>query len=234
MKNFKKVMAMGLATMAALSAMSMSAMAAETNNISAETSVAYMNYDAAPESMKEAILDARVDAVFAGNQSWTIDGQVGYVDEDGNYVAFPEFSDVFPGWDYDAINARYQELTPDASYIASEYDNQIAPMSISRTYFNNNVSFKKPSDSQSSTPFTTFNSNSDKYLKCYAQTMPGTSVNFGVTKNGTEVGYANFLAVGQPICVTNDSGQTYAFRGSTYSTTGNGRVVVYACSNAND
>lgn len=142
MKNFKKAMAMGLATMAAVSATSMSVMAAETNNISAETSVAYMNYDAAPESMKEAILDARVDAVFAGNQSWTIDGQVGYVDEDGNYVAFPEFSDAFPGWDYDAINARYQELTPDTSYIASESDNQIAPMSISRTYFNNNVSFK--------------------------------------------------------------------------------------------
>lgn len=230
MKKFKKVMAMSCAAIMAVSAMSVSAFAMDTT-----VDLATLNYETASAEMQDRILEARVNEVFYGDQAWCIDGQMGVKNADGEFEAFPEFSDVFPGWDFDEISAKYDEMTTSAGIFAGTVDQDISVTSISKYYWSSAINLPNPVDEEETAPFTTFNSNSDAYIAGYAATLPtGSTINFGVKKGTVTVGYYPYCSKLDTWYVVNDAGQNYSVRASTYSNPCQAFVYVYACSSLND
>jgi hypothetical protein len=56
------------------------------------------------------ILEARSEIVF-GSQSWTVDGTVQIINEDGTVEKLPEFDALFPNWDLDEISKHVSDLS---------------------------------------------------------------------------------------------------------------------------
>ncbi|MBQ7460144.1 MAG: hypothetical protein IJS72_02115 [Oscillospiraceae bacterium] len=61
---------------------------------------AYLDLANADEEMKDRILKAREIIIFSS--SWVKDGEEAYVSHNGKLEKLPEFSELFPGWDYPA------------------------------------------------------------------------------------------------------------------------------------
>nr|WP_325185786.1 hypothetical protein [uncultured Oscillibacter sp.] len=63
--------------------------------------IAYQDLEGASEEMRAKILEAR--KLIINNTSWAADGyDAVMIDENGNRVPIPHFSDLFPGWDMPA------------------------------------------------------------------------------------------------------------------------------------
>ena len=102
--NLKRLTSLVLAvsTVFCISASAMAADPAQTQ-IAKAREIAYMDVDAAPAAMREAILDAR--EVIINSQCWVADGYRGYYTApDGTETEVPHFSELFPGWDLPAVD----------------------------------------------------------------------------------------------------------------------------------
>jgi len=69
-------------------------------------------------SLVYLILEARHGVVFSEYTAWTIDGQMGIINEDGSKEALPEFSELFPNWDLGQIDAFAAREFPATAYDA--------------------------------------------------------------------------------------------------------------------
>lgn len=198
---------------------------------------AHLEYEKIRDSkLKDLILKDRVEEVFYGNKSWSVDGMCEIENENGEWVALPKFSEVFPGWDFDVINDKYNEMIG-----ASEVDvtklneSAISPASISQYWFSGTTYLRNPTSGVNTDPFVSRVSNSSPYIKGYAATLPtGSKVNFGISKNGVNLDHVSQLNVGQKWRIANDPGQLYSVRASTYDNPGEAYVCVYTCTDAND
>lgn len=226
MKKFKKVMAMGLATIAAVSAMSMSAMAADSStadscNATAEivratanandSYYAYMDYDSAGESIKPLIIQARKNIVF-GDYAWTVNGQVSAVNEDGSETVLPEFSDLFPGWDLSIISVENDQNTPFALSHLVEFGSNVDVPAQGTSY---------------SEPFYSFVGNGKK-VYAWADTLEfGHQINFGFkcVNTGDYVGYKPNCEVKASASITATNDYSYQVRCSSKQ----GNCEAYIC-----
>lgn len=95
------------------------ASAAQTVDTSAPSveELAYMDLDGASPELRESILKARAQIIYT--KSWTVDGAVSVIHQDGTVEMLPEFSDLFPGWDLGEIRSVFaQPNEPVTSEIA--------------------------------------------------------------------------------------------------------------------
>jgi hypothetical protein len=97
--TFDEVYGIGLATLE-----DAIAEAFPSANLSIED-VAYICFDESLPHIQNLILRARYEIVFSEYVSWTVDGQMYKVNDDGSTEALPEFSRLFPGWDLGQIES---------------------------------------------------------------------------------------------------------------------------------
>ena len=213
--RIKNTIALDLAALAAVSALSISAFA-ETNadvcNVTAEmiystadTSdryYAYMEYNEADSATKELILQARKNIVF-GYYAWTVNGQMSTTDENGNKIELPEFDELFPGWNLSDLTTYYE--TEDTLSIAS---NSI----------NCNKAWNVPTKTDSySAKFYSFTGNGNEVYTWASTLTTGYQINFGFKNTDTEeyVGYYPECEKMQAAHITAGNGVGYEIRCSS-------------------
>ena len=216
---------MGCAAVMAISAMSMSAFAADNLSVNADVVrtnaneidqyYAYMDYDSANETVKPLIIQARKNIVF-GDYAWTVNGQISDVNEDGSETVLPEFSDLFPGWDLSIISEENDIDTPFALSNLIE--------------FNSNVNVPAQGDSYSE-PFYSFVGNGNK-VYVWADTLEtGHQINFGFKciNTGDYLGYKPSCRARTSSSITATNGYSYQVRCSSKQ----GNCEAYICVSEN-
>ena len=213
MKKLKKIMTMGLAAMMAMSVTSIGVFA--ENKMMVDDSIyAYMDYNSASDEMKELILDSRSSIVYSSDVMWTVDGQVGILNDDGTTTILPEFNEVFPSdWNLDDITAKYEE--------------KLATSTMRAAGFSGMVNVPAQSDNYSSEFYQFTGSGADVYA--WAETLPTNyTINFGFRNADTnrDIGWAGNLPVGRACSISTVSGVRYAVRCSSSSGNCNAWVCV--------
>ncbi|MCI9649974.1 hypothetical protein [Oscillibacter sp.] len=174
--NLKRLTSLVLAvsTVFCISASAMAADPAQTQ-IAKAREIAYMDVDAAPAAMREAILDAR--EVIINSQCWVADGYRGYYTApDGTETEVPHFSELFPGWDLPAVDVSNAPAAAGAARMQPEETTRV-----------NQVYLKNPSSSQNTPSFDVF------YFMNELQT---TVTDLDAATRTCTVGYSNmFLGV---------------------------------------
>ncbi len=170
-----------------------------------------------PHCRKDDILEARCAIVFGPNVSWTVDGALSVVEEDGTVTALPEFSDVFPeDWDLAAISAKYNEMTVETT------GTQIASVNSVSAYgganFEGNVSVPKYSSTSQAPVFYAFNGSGAKVQSLVDTTDIDCKVNLGMRNldTGIEVGWKANMDEDDELTIGTTSGVRYGMRCSSY------------------
>ena len=178
-----------------------------------EEAYAYLDYESAPDDVKEFILEARRSIVY-GENSWTVDGHVSIVHPDGTVEQLPEFKDLYPGWSLEQLSLKGDSNT------TSAYTPQAAN-------FAGNVDIPPVVSGQTGNEFYTFNS-AHTYTDTWASSLPGDRINIGYrdVDANRELGYASNLQLGQHAQLQYVTGVRIAVRCSTYSTPGEGFLNV--------
>lgn len=117
----------------------------ETNEeIEKAKEIAYLDLENADEEMKDRILKAREIIIFSS--SWVRDGEEAYLSRDGKLEKLPEFSELFPGWDYPAAPVKMtlaeiyemldnQKMADSQGFVtgyATEWDNRYVYLRVSK------------------------------------------------------------------------------------------------------
>jgi hypothetical protein len=173
---------------------------------------AHLDLASASDDLKPVILDARNEIIY--HSSWTVNGAAELVLPDGSVEKLPEFSDLFPGWDVPKSSEPVKSEAP-------------APTLVGTDYFPTHwTTISAPPTSNDTPPFVTFTSNGATF-DSYASQIPGSTYNLGVrnTTTGKDLAFT-YGPVGTTIRTYPVSGNSYAVRTSTYSTTGSAYMYV--------
>lgn len=171
--------------------------------------LAYCDLSTAPEVWHDDILLARNDIIYS--TSWTVDGQVELILEDGTVQQLPEFSDLFPDWDIPVNNSYSNQSasTRTANYVGYVY-------------------LQAPSATETTPVFYTFFPLSNR-ITMGMDSFAGTSWNGGFEdiSTGTEIGYSAGMAKTTVLNLTNpNTSNAYGARASTNSTAGYAMMYV--------
>ena len=115
----KKIMSLVLAAAMVMSlgaGFSAGAVAVEPAlNVSAMSvsELAHLDTKSASPALKDAILNARCEIVYAPDAGWSLNGDVSVTHADGTVEVLPKFSDLYPGWNLTEISNYHK-----ASYAA--------------------------------------------------------------------------------------------------------------------
>lgn len=185
-----------------------------------EEAYAYLDYENAPNAqLKENILQARAAIVYGPDARWCIDGQVSIMDDDGNKISLPEFSDVFPAdWDLNLISQEYDKIIAAYNDGTVKAGESTASAKASGIGFKGMVAVPKSSSSMAN-DFYRFTGNGSSVV-AYAATLPTNyTINIGFKNLDTnkDAGWIGNLKVNGKIGLNTVSGVRYSTRCSSYS-----------------
>lgn len=207
-----------------------------------EEAYAYLDYDSAPDELKDKILTARCGIVYSKNARWTVNGQASILNADGTTTELPEFSSIYPSdWNLADISAKYQELTPapDAApaplmsnaavqELTSAAVTAAAPASLTNgAAFGGMVTVPKNLPTTQASPFYYF-TGSGSGVRAYAAALPiGYTINLGIKNMNTnlDVVWAGNLTKYQTIKASTINGTGYSVRCNSY----NGSYSAFLC-----
>jgi hypothetical protein len=190
---------------------------AATADLQKTDSLAYMDIDAAPQELKEKILEARNQIIFS--KDWTYDGSAFVIDLDSGEIVekLPMFADLFPSdWNPPVMPVAEFEEEPLV----------LLPVPIPGlhiTYLNT------PPSNTMSTPFTTEYATSSFGIstKPHNNNIPGSSWNCGYSNSsGVSLTWKTYLASNRELLYYPPTSQNISVRASTYSITGNATLNV--------
>lgn len=224
MNKIKKMVSATLAGCLAVSALMMSAGAANITNAKdmSVKQLAYMDIAHAPAALKDDILSAREEIIY-GNQAWTVDGAVSIIRKDGSVEELPEFTDLYPGWEI-------PEHKP--AIVTSDVASYSGRSTIGYT---GNVYLTRASSTVNSKSFYSFTGDG-REVGAYAITLPGASYNLGFYDEDSyrDKGWIPSLSKGEGGKITSQEGVRYSVRASVPSTSAIGYARMKVVAPASD
>lgn len=179
-------------------------------------SYAYMSTAGASPELRQRILEARRDIIYAPEQGWSLDGTFEVVSADGTVEKLPKFSDVFPGWSLYEICA----LNPTTAIRS----NGVSPQAAGDVLFENSVNLKITT---TATPFYSFNS-LGQYIEVIADTIPGTKYSAAIKNEdtGVDLAYKGNMLLGNSVKGQTVSNVRYSCRASSVDKAGDAYMIV--------
>ncbi|MCL1995247.1 MAG: hypothetical protein FWG63_03485 [Defluviitaleaceae bacterium] len=175
--------------------------------------------------VKDLILQARYQIVFADDISWTVNQAIEIHNGDGSITTLPEFHDLFPSdWYLPAIEEAnaYQGIQPVG------YENISG---LSQLVWSNLVSIPVVNHNQQAPVFQNFHNNTGyaATIAISVQTISlgGPTVSIGITQGAQSVGWASGLMAGQNVRATAPAGAVFGLRASMTQMAGQALLAVH-------
>lgn len=184
---------------------------------------AYMDINTAAPQLREQILAARCEIVYAPDAGWSVDGNASVVHADGTVEVLPKFSDLFPGWNLTEISA-YRAVSYRAgadltrALVPKLEDDEIG------YYYYHSVSLAVTT---SGNYFCSFNAESTMG-RVRAETLPGSKWSAAVRNENTyqEEAYKGNMALEDTLDFTTVNNVRYSVRASSPDKAGDAMILV--------
>ncbi len=184
---------------------------------------AFLDFDTASPKTKELILAAREKIIFS--ESWAVEYGTAWIETcDGKIQMLPAFYSLFPeDW---AVPCDEMHPPETETYVDIMDSKSIDRVTYS-TLFNNYQQVNIASNTNAS-DFKTWRFAYSHLTRAYATSIPGTSINFGFSRNGSSIAFATNLGVNEKLVtfIIAYVDSVFGVRCSTYSTPGLAKIIV--------